>query len=173
MRARGLTLLELMLALSVGAVVTLVISGLLVSGFDFAMETEGEEHVATGARALMERLVREIEEARGHEVFVDAGGALRTAGAPGACLKLYSSTGDSTWWWDPASSEIRYRPSAQPTGHRVGARGVQAFTVRCVQPERVEFSLTAGALTLTTSAWHRNYDGSRDSCALLRLVAGR
>lgn len=173
MRARGLSLLELMLALSVGAVVTVVMSGLLVSGFDFAVTAAGEEHSATGARALMERLVREIGGARGHEVFVDAGGAPCTGGAPGACLKLYSGTGDSTWWWDPASAEIRYRPESQPSGYRVGARGVQAFSVRCVQPERVEFSLTASALTLTTSAWHRNYDGTRDSCALLRLVAGR
>lgn len=171
MRARGLTLLELLLALSVGAVVTLVISGMLVSGFDFALAAEGDAHATTGARALEERLVREIQEARGHEVFASLDGALRTGGAPGSCLRLSSTRGDSLWWWDPASAEIRFRPVAQ-AAYRVGARGVQSFSVRCAEPERLEFSLTASTLTLTTTAWHRNFDGSRDSCGLLRLVAG-
>lgn len=176
-----------MLALSVGAVVTLVISSLLASGFGFALATESDEHMVAGSRSLLERLVREVGEARGHEVFADLAGyeanAPLSGGAPGACLRLYSTTGDSLWWWDSAAAEVRYRSLAGgPSSDRVGAREVRAFQVRCLAPERVGLSVTAVApdtgsdipgapLTLSTSAWHRNFDGSRDSCQAMRSLA--
>lgn len=185
MRHGGFTLLEVMLALSVGFLVTLVVSGLLTSGFSLALAAEAEEYSLSASRALYEKILADVEEARGHEVFADFAAYGRNspvrAGALGACLKLYAASGNKVWWWDAGTREVRWLVEAPRAAQRVGARNVQDFQVGCVASERVWLTfttrpsagggVTAAPLTLSGTCYHRNYDGTTNSCQVPRALA--
>jgi len=188
-RRGGFTYVEVLVAAALAAILALVIQGFLVTGFNFALAAESDAAQASALQAAMDRLVRETQAARGHRVYQDRAAYQAASplagGLPGSCLRLVLSTGDAVFWLDAPSGELRCSREGEPEEYRVLARGIVVFQVRCLQPDHL--GLLVGQQraadssdvprplnSLSTSVFHRNFDGTEDSCTLpVRLAAGR
>lgn len=188
MRRPGFTIFEVLVAAGVGLILVVVLHGFLVTGSHFALAAETEAAWSSGLQVALDRLVREAQQARGHRIYLDRAAWQSAsplgAGLPGSCLRLVSSAGTVLYWWDAPSGELRCSREAEPGTERILARGIVAFEARCLQPDHLGLLLRqrspgdssgeAGPLhTLSTSVFHRNFDGSEDSCGLpVRLARG-
>lgn len=187
MRRSGFTFFEILVAAGLGLILMVVVHGFLVTGSRFALAAEAEASGSSGLQAALDHLVREARQARGHRVFRDRS-ALQAAspqvgGLPGSCLRLVWSTGTAVYWLDAPGGELRFVREEEPATERVLARGIVVFQVRCLEPDHLAVLLQQGRpgedaevpgllQTLSTSVFHRNFDGSEDSCRLPVRVAG-
>lgn len=188
MRRGGFTYVEVLVAAALGSILVLVVQAFLVSGFSFALAAEADAAQASVLQAALDGLVREAQAARGHRVYQDEAacqaGSPLAGGLPGSCLYLVSSAGNAVYWLEGPSGELRCRRGVEAGEYRVLARGVVVFQVRCLQPDHLALLLQQQRPadssdvprplnSLSTSVFHRNFDGTEDSCMLpVHLAVG-